>query len=287
MRPMALALAVVLVASGGPALAQTKSAGPPASPSGDPVLATVNGTNITLSEFKGAVASLPAAQQFVALQNRSEFLDSMVKRELVYQEAQRLKLESDSRVEALLAKLRKEVLIQALLRQVIESAKTVDDADAESYYLDNKEKFKSPEKITASHIVLKSEEEAKTTLAALKKGQDFASLAKERSIGPRASQGGYLGSITRGEMPMEFDKVAFKLKAGTLSDVVKTPFGYHIIRVTDHTPSKQMGFSEVSDQILKRLKTERQQESVRAFLQELSKKATVEVHPELLQDLKP
>jgi peptidyl-prolyl cis-trans isomerase C len=289
MRSTAFAIALLLAATG-PALAQEAKKGAEGAKPPQPekvILATVNGTDITLSQFYEAVEALPPTQQYVALQNRPEFLDSLVKRELVYQDARERQLESKPEVASLLAKLQKEVLIQALLRVVIQKAQVVDDAEAERFYMDNEERFKTPEQITASHIVLKSEDEAKTTLADLKKGKDFAALAKERSIGPRASQGGYLGTISRGEMPSEFDQVAFTLPVGALSDVVKTPFGHHIIKVTENSPPKQLGFKEVSGQIQKQLQAQRHQETVRTFLEELSKKASVEVHAERLTNAAP
>ncbi len=86
---------------------------------------------------------------------------------------------------------------------------------------------------------------------------------------------------------MEFDKVAFNMAVDTLSDVVKTPFGYHIIKVSEHTPSTQLGFKEVSAQIQKQLLARRQQERVRAFLEDISKKADIEVKPELLKKAAP
>lgn len=289
MRPLVIALAF-LIAAGGPALAQEGKKNAEAEKAAEAekmVLATINGTAITMGDFYRAVDALPPQQQYVALQNREDFLDNLIKRELVFQEANKRGLADTPDVNAVMARLEKAVLIQYLLRQVIEGAETVDDAEAERFYLDNKEKFKTPEKIKASHIVLKTEEEAKTTLADLKKGQDFATLAREHSIGPRAPQGGYLGTISRGEMPLEFDQVAFDLPVDTLSDVVKTDFGYHIIKVTEQIPSKQLGYSEVSVQIQKSLSAQKQQAALQAFLEGLTEKAAVEAHPELLTKNSP
>ncbi|MFQ6671895.1 MAG: hypothetical protein ACE5KY_01240, partial [Candidatus Tectimicrobiota bacterium] len=161
MRPRILALAVVLGMVAGQALAQQKA---PATKSAPVVLATVNETVITMSDFQEAVAALPAQQQGLALTKPEDFLDSLVKRELVFQEAMRRQLESDPTVVSLLEKLKKEVVIQALLRRIINKAEAVTEADSERYYLEHKKRFKTPEKITASHIVLKTEEEAKAVL---------------------------------------------------------------------------------------------------------------------------
>ncbi|MDV2496181.1 MAG: peptidylprolyl isomerase [bacterium] len=283
MHRIVLAFAVVLVVAG---QASAQKEAPAAKPS-EVVLATVNGTTITMRDFQEAVAAMPPQQQVLALTRPAEFLDSLVKRELVFQEAMRRRLDSDPDVASLVAKLKKEVVITTLLRRVIQKADAVTDEEAERYYLENKDRFRTPEKITASHIVLKTEEEAKDVLAALRNGKDFTTLAKERSSGPRASQGGYLGSITRGEMPIEFDRAAFNLQVGSVSEVVKTPFGFHIIKVTDNVPSTQMGYSDVSDQIQQRLQVERQQAAVQAFLEEVTTKASVETFPGRLAGREP
>ena len=283
MRPIALACALVLVLAG-QAFAQKEA---PASEPSQIVLAKVNGTNITMSDFLDLVAGLPPQQQHLAFRNRERVLDSLVNKELFFQEAMSGGLDTDSDVVSLMAKFKKEVVTQAFLRKVVERAKPVTEADTERFYLENKDRFKTPEKITASHIVLKAEEEAKAVQAALREGKDFVDLAKERSIGPRAAQGGSLGRITRGEMPLEFDQVAFNLSVGSISEVVKTPFGFHIIKVTDHISPMQMEFSEVSERIQQRLQAERQEEAVRAFLEEATTKATIETYPERLDGSKP
>lgn len=87
--------------------------------------------------------------------------------------------------------------------------------------------------VRASHILVKTEDEAKQILGQLKKGSSFAKLAQERSECPSKKNGGDLGWFGRGKMVPEFEKAAFSLKRGETSDIVKTKFGYHLIRVTD------------------------------------------------------
>ena len=88
-------------------------------------------------------------------------------------------------------------------------------------------------KVRASHILVKTEAEAKDILEELKNGASFGDLAKDRSLCPSKKRGGDLGFFSRGKMVREFEKAAFALKKGELSDVVKTQFGYHILKVTD------------------------------------------------------
>lgn len=89
-------------------------------------------------------------------------------------------------------------------------------------------------KIRASHILVKTEEEAKQVLLILSQGQkSFEQVAQERSICPSSRKGGDLGFFTRGRMVKEFENAAFRLKVGELSQPVKSQFGWHIIKVTE------------------------------------------------------
>jgi parvulin-like peptidyl-prolyl isomerase len=88
-------------------------------------------------------------------------------------------------------------------------------------------------KINASHILVKTEEEAKSILEQLKSGVNFEELAKNKSICPSGKKGGTLGWFTHGQMVREFEKAAFSMKKGQLSAPVKSQFGWHIIKVVD------------------------------------------------------
>jgi peptidyl-prolyl cis-trans isomerase C len=87
-----------------------------------------------------------------------------------------------------------------------------------------------PDQVHCAHILVKTEQEAKTVLARLSKGEKFSNIAKELSLCPSRKQGGDLGSFTRGKMVKEFETAAFALQKGELSPAVKTKFGYHIIK---------------------------------------------------------
>lgn len=88
-------------------------------------------------------------------------------------------------------------------------------------------------KINASHILVKTEDEAKLALAEVKGGKLFEDVARSRSICPSAKKGGSLGWFTHNQMVREFEKAAFSLKKGQISAPVKTQFGWHIIKVND------------------------------------------------------
>ncbi len=85
-------------------------------------------------------------------------------------------------------------------------------------------------KVHCAHILVKTEKEVNTVLERLKKGEKFSAIAKDVSLCPSKKRGGDLGTFGRGQMVKEFEKVAFVLDKGQISGIVKTKFGYHIIR---------------------------------------------------------
>jgi peptidyl-prolyl cis-trans isomerase C len=102
------------------------------------------------------------------------------------------------------------------------------------------------EQIKARHILVETEDKAKGVIADLKKGGDFAALARERSTGPSASDGGKLGFFGRGQMVPAFEAAAFKLKKGAFTEIpVKTQFGWHVILVEDRKKSEAPSFEDV------------------------------------------
>ena len=168
--------------------------------------------------------------------------------------------------------------------KVVPSAK-IDDAAVEKYYNENKERFKAPELVRASHILIKAKDvenkdgkldaealkkaqekakadakaEAEKILAELKAGGDFAKVAKGKSACPSGKEGGDLNYFPKGQMVPEFDKAVFSLEKDKLSDLVETKFGFHIIKKTDH---KQAGF-EPLDKIKNEIKEQLEKETIK------------------------
>ncbi len=138
----------------------------------------------------------------------------------------------------------------------------VDDDAAKKYYDEHLDEFTEKEKRQARHILFRADEnstpevheqqrqKALDVLALAKEGKDFAQLAKEYSEGPSKSRGGDLGQFSRGQMVPSFDDAVFSLKSNEMSDVVKTPFGYHIIKVEQIIPQSTTPFAEAKDKIV-------------------------------------
>ncbi len=158
----------------------------------------------------------------------------------------------------------------------------ITDKEVEEYYKKHINEFKVPAQVKARHILIKPDnnsiaaqmkalnEAKKIREMALKKGANFAELAKKYSQGPSAKNGGELGWFKKGEMVPEFEKAAFSLKKGEISEPVKTKFGYHIIKVEDIKPGKTKTLKEVKNEIIDKIKREK----VNKKFQELEKKYT-------------
>ena len=164
----------------------------------------------------------------------------------------------------------------------------VSDDEAKDFYEKNQRFYQEKEAVRASHVLIKlakdakPEEEAaaKKKVAeveeALKKGDDFAEVAKKFSEGPSAPKGGDLGFFTRGQMVKPFEDKAFGMETGTVSEPVRTRFGFHIIKVVEKREDKQKSFDEVKEQIFESLKNKKFFQERRELLETLRKEAKIE-----------
>jgi peptidyl-prolyl cis-trans isomerase C len=188
----------------------------------------------------------------------------------------------------LMTQLREGMAIKYLIERRFGEGTSVSDEEAKAYYDGNPKDFMRPEQIQAKHILIKVSPKAdKSEKAAarkkieeiqakLKKGEDFGALAKEFSEGPSSAKGGDLGWFERGRMVKPFEEAAFALKPGEVSNVVETPFGYHLIEVTDKRPATKMAYADVKEKLQQYLKDIKVQKEVRIYVAELKEKAQVE-----------
>ena len=128
------------------------------------------------------------------------------------------------------------IKIEKLMQEDIE----ITEDEVKAYYEENKANYDQPEQVEVSHILVEDEETANDLLKKIKDGGDFAELAKENSTDTASAEsGGELGYISKGEMVEEFEDTAFALKVDEVSDVVKSDYGYHIIKATGHKEAKE------------------------------------------------
>ena len=139
--------------------------------------------------------------------------------------------------------------IEALIEKNVLIPEPADEA-CRRYYAAHKQEYRIGERVRARHILVPTETEAKTILAEVKKGTDFAELAKQKSKDPgAAAEGGDLGYFSKEQMVPEFSEAAFKLEKGQVSEPVKSQFGWHIIKVEDKRSKPVPEFEKVKDQV--------------------------------------
>jgi peptidyl-prolyl cis-trans isomerase C len=252
------------------------------------VLAEVNGATITDADFYKEQETLPPYMKPMTEtpEGKKEMLDTMVVRELIMQQAAKDGTDKSPAVAAKLEELKKRVVVEAFLKKKIEESANVSDAELQEFYKKNLDKFKTGDQIRASHILVKSEAEAKDIEKQLKGGASFEELAKKHSIDGAAPKGGDLGWFGKGSMLPDFEKVAFSLKEGQTSGIVKTKFGYHIIKLTGKRPAGTRSFEEVKDQIKAAIVPAKQQETFKKLRDDLKKGAKLNIKEDALKDLK-
>jgi peptidyl-prolyl cis-trans isomerase C len=222
--PAAALLASLLLLH--PALAQTKG------DASDPVVATVDGSPIYRSDVIAVQRTLPA--QFQQLPIEVLFpavVERLIDTRLVVNAGRKENLQNDDEVKRRLAGLEDRVIQEVFLSRKVETA--VNEQAVRERYEQMAKATPAKEEISARHILVQTEQQAKDVIADLKKGGDFAEIAKAKSIDPSGKQnGGDLGFFSREEMVPEFSEAAFKLKDGETSQApVKSQFGWHVIRV--------------------------------------------------------
>ena len=163
----------------------------------------------------------------------------------------------------------------------------VTEEDAKKYYDEHQSDFDRPEQVRASHILVrvepnapqeeqeKAKEKIDGILRRLKEGADFAELAKEVGGFPTAPNGGDLGYFQKDEMDPNFGKVAFELPVGQVSDVVKTNYGYHVIKATDHRKAGIVPFDEIKDKLIDAMEKQKKDEFTSKYIQSLIKAADI------------
>ena len=253
-------------------------------------IATVNGTNITEKEVQevlmqgtqGRYNSLPPEKQ---QELTKRVIDGLISQELVYSDAKKTGIlkstEYKKELEKVLERVKVQLASKVWEKRQFEKVK-VAEKDAKAYFNTHPEEFSEKSKVKASHILLKTEKEAKAVtkeLSGLKGGAlnaKFAELAKAKSTGPSGPKGGDLGYFGQGQMVPAFNDAVFKMKKGDVTkSPIKTQFGYHVILVTDKQESKNLPYKEVKGFIEQKLKVEVFKEQMQGTMAELKKKAKI------------
>jgi peptidyl-prolyl cis-trans isomerase C len=239
----------------------------------DPVVATVNGQPIHLSELEIAQQALPPQYRTMPLASVfPALLDRITDSKLVVADARKNKIENDATFKRRMAFVEDQVIQDYWLQREI--AKRITADKLQQRYQEKLKSMPPEEEVHARHILVATEAEAKELLAELKKGTPIEKLAKEKSTDKASgAEGGDLGWFKRTDMVKEFADAAFALKKGELSETpVKTQFGYHVIKVEDRRQAPPPTFQEMAEP----LREDLARETVTAFIDQLRSNAKIE-----------
>jgi len=239
----------------------------------DVVVAVVNGQKVMRSEVEMMAASLPPQYRQMPLQLIfPALLDQVINTKILASEGRKQNLQNDPEVKRRMAMI-EDRLIQDAYEQK-EIGKKITPAALRARYDQQVASLPPEEEVNARHILVKTEDEAKAIITDLKKGGDFAKIAKDKSTDTGSgSQGGELGWFKKGDMVGEFADAAFALKKGEVSTApVKTQFGFHVIKLEDRRPAKPPTFEDMEED----LRVQMEREIGAAMIDEMRGKAKIE-----------
>jgi peptidyl-prolyl cis-trans isomerase C len=216
------------------------------------------------------------AQYFQGAEGRKRLIDELVMHELLFSDAVARNLENDEEFIAVMENMKKSMLQQYALRKMFKEI-TVSEEEIKDFYEKNKDTFITEEMVSASHILVDTEEKANDVLEEITDGMSFADAAAQFSSCPSKQAGGALGKFGRGQMVQEFEDAVFSMQVGEISGPVKTQFGYHIIKLTDHTPERHSTLEEVYQEVKDACMMEKQEKAYTDKKAELSSKYSVEL----------
>lgn len=247
-------------------------------------VATINGKGITEDDYKKAVDQLGPQAEMVKTnpQVRTQFLDHIIDRSLLADQAKDVKIEDSDRFKGLVESAKRDILAQLYLEKYIADATT--EPKLKDYFEKNKKKFQEKE-IKARHILFeeKQKAEAEKVFKEIKAKNNFDENLKKYATDPSGSKGGDLNWFKAGRMVPEFEKIAFATEKGKIgSELVKTQFGFHIIKIDDIRGGDSIKFEDKKQEIEQDIRMNARNDLVKS----LRDKAQVKVNDENLKALK-
>ena len=250
---------------------------------GDKVYASVNGKNITLNDIQVALKDPRIDFDKLPKEQQKQILEQLVQKNILAAKAINSDIVNDDvykkTLKITIQNIKEELALQVWMQKLSKQI-TVSDKDMKEFYDKNKDKFAQKAQYKASHILLKTENEAKDIIKTLKNSknlkEDFASLAKEKSTGPSASNGGDLGWFSLDKMVPEFSQSLSLMKVNSTSVTpVKTQFGFHVIYLSDMKKATTISFDKAKVQIKMILSQNKFKEKLDNIIKEEMKKAKI------------
>ncbi len=242
------------------------------------VLAVVNGREVTGEDYNLFINSLDPQLKayFTQEEYNKDIVNELVYQQLLYEEAIENGVDKEEDFLKVLEKTKQSMLKTYSLGKLLSTVKITDE-EMKEFYEKNKDLFIKGETAKASHILVDEEDKANEIYEKVKDGDNFAELAKKFSTCPSSERGGELGEFQKGQMVKEFEDAVFSNEIGTITEPVKTQFGYHIIRIDDKKDASTLSFDEAKDRIYNELKRKKEQEVYNKKVDELKEKYKVEI----------
>jgi len=250
-------------------------------------IARVGDEQITTGDVEQILSQIPPQyrSRYGTPDGRRELIDAIVGMKMLAWEARRRGIPQQPQVKIKLDYMIDQTLARALEEELRDSIK-IEEKDIEKYYSENQDKYVTPAKVKARHILVDTGEEAQQILEKIRAGEDFAGLAREKSKCPSADKGGDLGWFERGKMDPAFEKAAFDLEKGGISDVVKSSFGYHIIKVENTRAAKTKTLDQAKTSIERTMAKDLLEKEIAALKDKIRDEASVTVNEEYFAALK-
>jgi len=255
---------------------------------GEKDLVRINDLSISMEEFHQMLEKQPLEGKMKLLSEKEtrDFLENyVIPREVLYQEAKKRGLDKNKEILIKIEDAKRAMLIEALLEEVLRGKVEVSEEEIQRYYKENQALFTEPQEIKIRHIVVNSEPALKEVVTKLSKGENFEKLASTYNIGNFKEDGGNLGYIRRGQLAppfAQFEEVAFSLrKRGEVSEVVNTPYGYHIIRLEDMRGTAVRPLNQVKERIRFFLQPKKRQDAYLEYVKEAKSKAKILINEKL------
>lgn len=284
-----------------------------------PYVATVNGEKIYLDEYQVRLAQKKSILPKELFSNQpnyvnrleEEVLDIIITEKIMYLRAQKLGLavsseELEERVNEIKKEyglgfpnlfaqeklnyeqwredLKKEMLFEKLIAVDVNAHISVSEDEAEDYFNEHKDMYKTEPKVRVAQIVVRALTTAQQALQRLNAGVDFFKVAQEKSIGPEARRGGDLGFITRQIMPEPLDETIFKLQVNEISPIVQSPYGFHIFKVLEIKTGIIKNFAESKEEVMADVRAKKEETAFMSWLEALKMKAVIKKEAAVLRN---
>ena len=231
---------------------------------------------ITVDQFIKNIRPLSRSHRFLMMEDddkRMKFLDRLIDTKLVYQEALKKGFDKDPEVIEELEMAREQIIVNRYIEKEVKQKVTATQKKLEEFYKENHERFVVSEAIRIRHVLLTTE------------GEDFITLAQEKSVDPSGTRGGDLGWLEKRVMDPELARVSFSMKIGEVSDVVRSKYGYHILRVEERKPPEYKELEQVRDIVQKMVIQQEENRLAEEIRDRLRKGTKISVDEGLLKEI--